>query len=125
MTKRYLFFYIAENTGDGFSYSILPVQDLKTITSRRKPTTLVRCVLRSRDIASSEVPCCVNDNGSFKFYDQEDNDLFGDVEWSLSKYKSTTAQNTNESFLPSVLHSEEVVSQISAQPLPIIVESVM
>ena len=35
------FLDLADNTGDGFSYEILPVSSYKDIPSRRKPVTLV------------------------------------------------------------------------------------
>ena len=40
------FLDIAENTGDGFSYEILPVLLIKNTPSRQNPVTLVQSVVR-------------------------------------------------------------------------------
>ena len=53
--KPGFFLDIAENTGDGFSYEILPVKDIQDIPSSRNPTPLVQCVVRARDL-SCDVP---------------------------------------------------------------------
>ena len=50
------FLDIADNTGHGFSYAILPVKDIKDISLRRNPVTLVRGVVRSRNIDSNGFP---------------------------------------------------------------------
>ena len=54
------FLDIAENTGDGFSYEIIPVLLIKDIPIRRNPVTLVRSVVRQRSLVTSDdVPRCV------------------------------------------------------------------
>ena len=42
------FLDLADNTGDGFSYELLPAFSFKDIPQRRNPVTLVRCVVRPR-----------------------------------------------------------------------------
>ena len=54
-----IFLDLVENTGDNFSYVILPVNKYCDIPLRRNPVTLVRSVVRSRDIMSSDTPNCV------------------------------------------------------------------
>ena len=50
------FLDITDNTGDGFSYEILPVQDIDNITTQRNPVIMVRSVARSRGISSNDTP---------------------------------------------------------------------
>jgi len=66
--KAGFFLDIAANTGDGFAYVILPVKDHADIPNRRSPVTLVRSVIRSRDISTVEAPRCTQTLEGFKFY---------------------------------------------------------
>ena len=50
---------LAENTGDGFSYEILPVFAYSDITLMRNPVTLVHCVVRPCVITSPDAPTCM------------------------------------------------------------------
>ena len=47
------FLTLAENTGDGFAYVVLPGKEYTYIPTHRNTVTLVRCVVRSRDLTSS------------------------------------------------------------------------
>ena len=55
-----LFLDLADNTGDGFSYELLPAFSFKDILQRRNPVTLVRCVVRPRVMTSTDAPVCEN-----------------------------------------------------------------
>ena len=70
------FLKLAENTGDGFAYVVLPAKDIKHIPRRRNPVTLVRCVVRPRDLTSSCVPRCIKEFDSFKFLNENGEELF-------------------------------------------------
>ena len=62
---------IAENTGDGFAYVLLPVRSYVDIPNLRNPsTTLVRSVVRTRDIAITDdiPPRCVETVQGFTFH---------------------------------------------------------
>ena len=76
------FLCLAENTGDGFAYVVLPGKDYKDISLHRNPVTLVRCVVRSRDLTSSIAPRCMQDDVGFKFYTSKGVELFGEEELS-------------------------------------------
>ena len=43
--NQHSFLDVADNTGDGFSYVILPVQSYKDIPTNTQPITLVRSVI--------------------------------------------------------------------------------
>ena len=70
------FFKLAENTGDGFAYHILPAQAITYIPIHRNPVVLVRCVVKPRDISSSDTPRCSKDVDGFKFYNTNGDDCF-------------------------------------------------
>ena len=74
------FLDIADNTGDGFSYEILPVKLIKNIPTYRNPVTLVRNVVRLRDLESSEVPKCTRTQDGFIFTNRSGDELFGSEE---------------------------------------------
>ena len=75
------FLDIAENTGDGFSYEILPVLLIKDIPIRRNPVTLVRSVVRQRNLVTSDdAPRCVKSLTGFKFFNRNGDELFGTEE---------------------------------------------
>ena len=70
---------IAPNTGDGFSYTILPVKEYDDIPSRR-PVTLVRSVVRKRDMTSSDPPRVVESTTGLSFYNAAGEELFSEEE---------------------------------------------
>ena len=70
---------IAPNTGDGFSYTILPVKKYDDIPSRR-PVTLVRSVVRKRDMTSSDPPRVVESTTGLSFYNAAGDKLFSEEE---------------------------------------------
>ena len=70
------FLDIADNTGDDFSYEILPVKDIGNIPIQRNPVNLVRSVVRSRDIASNDTPSCQVTPIGFQIYNKYRIELF-------------------------------------------------
>ena len=79
------FLNVAENTGDGFSYVILPVKDYSDIPTDSSIQTIVRGVVRTRDISSTSPPPRVVEEGcNIRFYDWQNNELFGDDELRLA-----------------------------------------
>ena len=48
------FLGLAENVGDGFAYEILPVKDYSDIPLHRHVFTVIRSVVRGREITESE-----------------------------------------------------------------------
>ena len=75
---------IAPTVGDGFSYTILPKKDYKDIPHYRNPTTIVRSVVRSRDINDNidSAPSCskIMDGDGFKFTNALGEELLGEEE---------------------------------------------
>ena len=74
------FLKLAENTRDDFVYHVLPAKDIKDIPRHRNPVVLVRCVVRPRDLSSSETPRCSKDVDGFKFCNTDGEELFSSVE---------------------------------------------
>ena len=77
---------IADNTGDVFSYEILPENTANKIPIHRNPVTLIRSVVRSRELDSTHAPSCVESQAGFKFYNRSDDELFGADETKHSPY---------------------------------------
>jgi len=77
------FLGIAENTGDRFSYVILPANNRNDIPVTRNPVTLVRSVIRKRNISSDSAPRCVQSREGFHFFTRDDVELFGDEELDM------------------------------------------
>ncbi len=46
----------------------------------RNPVTMVRCVVRSRDLTSSCIPICIKDDEGSKFFNTDGFELFGEEE---------------------------------------------
>ena len=76
------FLKLAENTGNGFAYVVLPAKTVEYIPRRRNPVTLVRSVVRSMDLSSSNVSRCIKDVAIFKFMNADGDELFVDTESS-------------------------------------------
>ena len=74
------FLCLAENTGDGFAYVVLPGTKYKDIPLYRNPVTLVRCVVRSRDLSSCNIPRCVKNDKGFTFLTDDGVELLGEEE---------------------------------------------
>ena len=70
------FLEIANNTGDGFSYEILPVYTANKNPKHHNLVTLVRSMLRSRALDPTHVPSCVESQAGFKFYNRSGDELF-------------------------------------------------
>ena len=86
---------IADNTGDGFSYEILPVKLIKNIPTYRNPVTLVRNVVRLRDLESSEVPKCTRTQDGFIFTNRAGDELFGSEEAVSSTLNHDASMSPN------------------------------
>ena len=70
------FLDITDNTGDGFSYEILPVKDVKDIPLQRNPVTLVRSVVRSRNLDSLTIHSCRVSPIGFQSFNRDGIELF-------------------------------------------------
>ena len=69
-------FYVADNTGNGVLYEILPVDTANKIPKRRNPVTLIRSVVRRWELDSTYAPSCIESHAGFKFYDRSGDALF-------------------------------------------------
>ena len=76
--KPGFFLSLAENTGDGFAYVLLPVETLEELPTRRNPTTLTRCVVRARDTSSCDIPQCQKDGEDIVITNSSGKVLIGD-----------------------------------------------
>ena len=74
------FLDLADNTGDNFSYVILPGTTYSDIPLTNRPVTLVRSVVRGRDMDSEEVPMCTFNDEEFVFKNRHGTDLIGNIE---------------------------------------------
>ena len=64
------FLDIAENTGDSFSYEILPVKDVVDIPLR-KHWPIVRNIVRPRDLDCEDAPLVEERNRTLSFWTPE------------------------------------------------------
>ena len=74
------FLDMAENTGNNFSHVILPGKSYSDIPLDTCHVTLVRSVVRSRDIDLVHIPSCVRNTDGFRFMNQTGNKLIGDTD---------------------------------------------
>ena len=99
------FLDLADNTGDVFSYELLPAFSFKDIPQRRNPVTLVRCVVRPRVMTSTDAPVCEKSTDGFKFYNSHGIEIFGTEEHSTppAPLIATATNNTtiNKNTVPS------------------------
>ena len=65
------FLKLADNTGDGFAYEILPVKNYENIPLRRNPTVLVRCVVREREYGNNKSPTYREKNNELTVYNSD------------------------------------------------------
>ena len=70
------FLDLADNTGDGFSYNILPKTWYVDIIINVRPVISIFSVVRSRDYAPTEAPRCVKEDNGFKFYNAKGLEFF-------------------------------------------------
>jgi hypothetical protein len=105
------FLDIVDNTGDGFSYEILPVKDIRDVSLRRIPVTLVRSVVRSRNIASLTIPTCRVSPIGFQFYNRDGIELFGTEEVEASHAQPPSSIPINPD-LSQVMNSSQVMGDI-------------
>ncbi len=89
------FLGIAQGTGDGFSYIILPVDKLSDISETRNPPTVVRSVVRSRSLSELETdaPRCVDTRSGFRFENRLGDELFGSEELTPHRSVDTAADD--------------------------------
>ena len=59
------FLDIADNTGDRFSYEILPVNTVNKISKHRNLVTLTRSLVDIRVVDSSDAPMCIESKAGF------------------------------------------------------------
>ena len=96
------FLDIADNTGDDFSYEILPVNTENRIPIYRNPLILVRSVVRSRALDSTHVARCVKPQTGFKFYNRSGEELFGTEETNTSSCDLNENKFQKLSLSPSI-----------------------
>lgn len=109
------FLDITDNTGDGFSDDILPVKIIKDIPTQRNLVTLVRSVVRSRDISSNDAPSCRVTPICFQIYNGYGIELCGSEEGDVS-HADLLSGNTIQ---PQTLCSPPI-SQFSQSNEPVV-----
>ena len=88
------FLDIADTTGDGFSYEILPAKDIADIPLQRNLVTLVRSVAHSRKLDLNDHPTCRVSPIIFQFYNRDGIELFGSDEEDTSHANLTQDNDT-------------------------------
>ena len=73
------FLDLAENTGDSFSYVILPVKEVKKIPTKNH-NPIVRNIVRPRDLKCEAPPKVRNDKGSLTFWNDQGQEIFAEEE---------------------------------------------
>jgi len=73
------FLDIAENTGDSFSYEILPVKDIEDIPLR-KHYPIVRNIVRPRDLDCDVAPLVEDRNRTLHFWNAKGHEFFSEEE---------------------------------------------
>ena len=115
------FLGLADNIGDNFSYIILPVKHWNKLPVHRRPTTLVRSVVRSIRIESSDSLICVKSPDGFKVYNRYGEDLCGTEEIYTSPSPSVPpiglATNDENNIIPtnheSITFNDDNVMEIT------------
>jgi len=102
------FLDIADNTGDGFSYLVLPVKSYNDISSARNPVTLVRSVLRKRDLNSDDAPRCTRTEDGFKFTNRDGEELLGEEELAVDDESLNSYLNVSEEDADSIMSSASI-----------------
>ena len=111
------FLDIAENTGDGFSYVILPVNNISDIPTARNPVTLVRSVVLKCDLSVDTAPRCVQTREGFKFYNRNDVELLGDEELDIVEDDLNEYLSVSEDEQDSIMESYSFLSEHSDAPV--------
>ncbi len=95
------FLGVAESVGDGFSYIILPCEKYEDIPTRRNPITLIRSVVRKREINASPdaTPICQEVLDGFKFTNIHGEELTGD-DLAVAPSEEPSAENMDEDSNP-------------------------
>jgi len=101
---------IADNTGDGFAYIILPVKDHADIPDSRNPVTLVRSVVRNRDMAAVDVPRCTQTRDGFQFFNRDGYELLGDEELAIDDESIEDYLSVSDEDMESILASGSFIS---------------
>ena len=79
-----LFLDLVDNTGETFSYVVLPVKYMSDIPLYSCPITLVRSVVRSRKIDSTDEPTCCKTSDGLKVFNRHGEELYGTEEMELN-----------------------------------------
>ena len=87
--KAELFLDIEVNTGDGFSYEILPME--KKIPLYYNPVTLVHSDVRIQQIDSSNIHVCVDSPAGFNLVSRVGGGVFGTEETELCTYSTSNS----------------------------------
>ena len=102
------FLDIADNTGDGFSYEILPATHYDDIPLDHCPITLIRSVVRLRDYNSTAVPRYVDINNEFTIFNQDGDEIF--------EHEENIVDSEESSNLPIDTIAKEIPS-VTSNPL--------
>ena len=109
--KAGFFLDIAANTGDGFAYIILPVTTHADIPNRRSPVTLVRSVIRSRDLSNVEAPRCTQTLEGFKFYNRDGDELVGEEELAMDEASLGEHLSVSDEEMDSIAASNSFIHE--------------
>ncbi len=95
---------IAPTVGDGFSYTILPKKDYKDIPHYRNPTTIVRSVVRLRNIHDDmdAAPICTLADEGFKFTNALGEELLGEEELELLPEEEAAGDSSDGTAIATV-----------------------
>ena len=81
--KPGFFLDVAENTGDSFSYVILPAKQVDDIPLHRD-TSIVRNIVRPRSLDCATAPLAERVGDRILFFDTSGNEIFGEAELATS-----------------------------------------
>ena len=96
------FLKLADNTGDGFAYEILPVKNYEDIPLRRNPTVLVRCVVREREYGNDRSPIYREKNNELTVYNSEGKEVpIPEVDKLESSFSAPQITGMDQPVIPS------------------------
>ena len=94
--KKGFFLNVAFSVGDAFTYVIMPEAQLK----RSRPITLVRSVIRRRDVHDdANAPRVEQSDEGLKFYDINGTELAGDIDL---RHSEDSAFENEDAVIPSI-----------------------
>ena len=108
---------VADNTEDGFSYVILPVNEYIDIPLTLNPVTLVMSVVLIRIVGSYNSPHCVGSKDHVKFYDRYGNEWFGSSETTETPSTTTVPLDINSDHIGNLNSTNDKISY-NIQTLP-------